>query len=245
MNLISGTGVNRNPVEAVSYFRRSAEAGYAPAQMVMGYLYETGSVVEQDSRLAAEWYRKAAAQGDLPSQWVLGRMYLVGQGLPRDRNQAMDWLRQAAERGNPFGALLMGEAEEQLDPTPAAPWYQAAAEQGLPEAQVRYGRMLASGRLGSPDKYRAYVWLLVAFENGYGAVQDDLRRLEADLGATQMEQAKTEARKINQSQSRAAIGHGCTGWEGELDALPSTPPPKIQPMCRTELVPVRQFNAVD
>lgn len=238
MNLISGAGVNRNEVEAVSYFRRSAEAGYAPAQTVMGYLYETGSVVENDPRLAADWYSKSAAQGDLPAQWVLGRMYLTGQGVLRDRNQAMNWLRKAAERGDPFGALLMGEAEEQLDPTPAIPWYRAAAQQGLVEAQVRLGRLLASGRVGSPDKYHAYVWLLVSFENGNSSVEDDVRRLETELGATRMEEAKTEARKVGESTSRAVVAHGCTGWSGELDALPSTPPPKIQPMCRTEMNPI-------
>ena len=242
MNLISGTGVNRNEVEAVSFFRRSAEAGHAPAQTVMGYLYETGSVVERDPRMAADWYAKAAAQGDLPAQWVLGRMYLAGQGVARDRNQAMEWLRKAAERGDPFGALLMGEAEEEIAPVPAVPWYRAAAQKGLGEAQVRLGHLLASGRVGAPDKYQAYVWLLVSFENGNSAVQDDLRRLEVDLGATRMEEAKTEARKVRESTSRAAIGHGCTGWSGELDALPSTPPPKIQPMCRTEMNPVWRPN---
>ena len=244
MNLISGAGVSRNEVDAVTYFRRSAEAGYAPAQTVLGYLYETGQVVENDPRVALDWYKKAATQGDLPAQWVLGRMYLDGEGVLRDRNQAMEWLRKAGERGDPFASLLMAEAVEQLDAPGALPWYRQAAEQGLPEAQTRLGRLLASGRVGSPDKYHAYVWLLMSFENGSSGVQDDLQRLEPDLGATQVEAAKTEARKQNEEMSRAAVGHGCTGWSGELDALPSTPPPKIQPMCRTEMVPIWKGSPV-
>lgn len=232
MNLITGTGVNRNDLEAVDYFRRAAEAGYAPAQTALGYLYETGTAVASEPRTAAEWYAKAAAQNDRLAQWVLGRMYLAGQGPMRDRNEAMKWLRKAADAGDPFAALLLGEAEEELDPTPAVPWYRKAAQQGLPEAQMRLGRLLASGRVGAPQKYEAYVWLTVSFENGQGAVGDDLRRLEADLGSTRVEEAKAEARTLRDRTLRAAVARGCTGWDGELSALPSTPPLKLQAMCR-------------
>ncbi len=232
MNLITGTGVNRSDLDAVTYFRRAAEAGYAPAQTAMGYLYETGTVVTGDLRTAADWYAKAAAQNDHLAQWVLGRMYLAGQGPIRDRNEAMKWLRKAADAGDPFAALLQGEAEEELDPTPALPWYRKAAQQGLPEAQTRLGRLLASGRVGTPQKYEAYVWLTVSFENGQSAVDDDLRRLEADLGSTRVEEAKVEARTLRDRTTRAAVARGCTGWDGELDALPSTPPLKLQAMCR-------------
>ncbi|MBZ5647433.1 MAG: sel1 repeat family protein [Acidobacteriia bacterium] len=232
MNLITGTGVNRNDIEAVNYFRRAAEAGYAPAQTVMGYLYETGTMVSSEPQMAAQWYAKSAAQNDRLAQWVLGRMYLSGNGPMRDRNQAMNWLRQAAEAGDPFAALLMGEAEEEIEPGPAVPWYRQAAQQGLPEAQARLGRLLASGRVGAPQKYEAYVWLLVSFENGNSGVGDDLRRIETDLGSTRVEEAKVEARKLRDSTLRAAVAKGCTGWDGELSALPSTPPPKLQAMCR-------------
>ena len=58
MNSLLGAGINRNDVNAVDYFRRSAELGYPQAQVVLGYLYETGSVVTQDSQQAADWYKK-------------------------------------------------------------------------------------------------------------------------------------------------------------------------------------------
>ena len=124
------------------------------------------------------------------------------------------------------------------------PWYRAAALQGLVEAQTRLGQLLAGGRVGAPDKYHAYIWLLVAFEAGNKSLDDDLRRLEADLGATQMEAAKSESRRLIEQASRAVTAHGCTGWSGEMDALPSTPPPKILPMCRTEMVPTWKPDVV-
>ena len=137
MNLITGTGVNRNEVEAVEYFRRSAEGGFAAAQTVLGYLYETGTVVPNDLRLAASWYEKAAAQDDHLAQWVLGRMYLAGQGLVADRNAAMRWLRPSAEAGNPFAALLLGEAEGVLGAPSAVPWYRKADSPQLQQQVLR------------------------------------------------------------------------------------------------------------
>jgi len=233
MNLITGTGPNRSDVEAVDYFRKSADAGYAPAQTVMGYLYETGTVVPADPQAAASWYEKSGTQGDRIAQWVLGRMYLTGNGVAvRDRSRAMNWLRPAAKAGDPFAALLLGEAEEEVAPQPAVPWYRKAAEQGLPEAQFRLGKLLASGRVGIPAKYDAYVWLMVAFENGVASAADDAKSLEAQLGSVKVEQGKIDARNLRNESRRSVVANGCTGWPGELDAQPSTPPIKTQPLCR-------------
>ena len=64
MNNLMGVGVSRNDKNAVDYLRRSAELGYPPAQVALGYFYDTGSVVSQNSGQAADWYKKAAKQDD-------------------------------------------------------------------------------------------------------------------------------------------------------------------------------------
>src|SRR5258708_5878570 len=91
MNSLLGAGVSRNDLDAVDYFRRSAELGYPQAQVVLGYFYETGSIVTQDSQQAADWYKKAARQDDRLADWLLGRLYYTG-GVPRDLNAAESWL---------------------------------------------------------------------------------------------------------------------------------------------------------
>jgi TPR repeat protein len=73
------------------------------------------------------------------------------------------------------------------DPERAAPWVRAAAEAGLPEGQVRYGRMLLEGQGLPQDRAAACTWFLRAaeagdadgqnmagrcFENGWGVRQD-------------------------------------------------------------------------
>ena len=108
MNSLMGVGVSRNDLNAVDYLRRSAELGYPPAQVALGYFYDTGSVVSQDSGQAADWYKKAAKQDDRLADWLLGRLYYNGNGIPRDLNAAESWLQKAANQGDPFGQQLLG-----------------------------------------------------------------------------------------------------------------------------------------
>lgn len=234
MNGIIGTGVSRNDVTAVQYFRESATLGYAPAQDVMGYLSETGTVVPQDNHEALAWYSKAAKQGDSLAQWVLGRMYYTGTGEIRDLNEAASWLMKASAQGDAFAQLLLGSVLlERQAYAQAAEDFRQAAEQGLPQAQQQLGLLLKQGRGTVPeDKSDAYVWLLLSFDAGLQNVGEDIKQLEADLGSTNVDRLKTEVRKREDITRRSLVAHGCTGWHGEFDLLPTTPPPEIQRFCR-------------
>jgi TPR repeat protein len=157
MNALSGSASTRENFSAVEYFRRSAQKGHAPAQVVLGYFYDTGAIVAQDSREAADWYKKAAEQGDPLGQWLVGRLYFSGSGLPRDYAFAEKWLTAAANQNNPFGAYLLGLVMAERDYTKAPRWFQMAAEQGLPQAQYRYAQLLKDGRGVAQDRALAYV----------------------------------------------------------------------------------------
>src|SRR5258708_2729552 len=130
MNSLSGAGVRRNALNAVDYFRRSAELGYPQAQVVLGYFYDTGAIVAQDSRQAADWYKKAARQDDRLADWLVGRLYFTGSGVPRDLNLAESWLQKSANQGDPFGQYLLGLIRvERNDYPKAADLFQKAAMQ--------------------------------------------------------------------------------------------------------------------
>jgi len=233
-NALSGSGASRNDLQAVEYFRRSADLGYAPAQVVMGYFSDTGTLAPREPQQAADWYRKAANQGDRLGQWLLGRLYFFGIGVSRDLNQAQNWLKPAAEQGDPFAQYLLGrvKAEDANDYAAAASWFRKSGEQGLPQAQARLGRLLKEGRGVPVDKYQAYVWLLLSFEQGNQSLDSELQQLETDLTSAQIEQAKTEVRKLQATVLREVAARGCTNWPGEFDELPAPPPPKLQPFCR-------------
>ena len=60
-----GEGVEQDTVEAATWYRKSAEAGYAVAQFNLGFMYCRGEGVEQDTVEAAKWAQWAAAQGNV------------------------------------------------------------------------------------------------------------------------------------------------------------------------------------
>jgi tetratricopeptide (TPR) repeat protein len=233
MNAITGSTTSRNDLNALDYFRRSAELGYAPAQVVMGYFYDTGSIVAAEPEQAVTWYKKAAAQDDSLGDWLLGRLYLVGSSVPRDLNQAANACQKAADQGDPFGQYLLGAIKlERNEYAKAADWFRKAALQGLPQAQQQLGLLLKRGQGVSTDKFEAYVWLLVSFDTGNQSVVNDLQELEGQLGSTQLEQAKTKARELEQTVNRSVMAHGCTGWSGEFSPVPTPPPVDVQRFCR-------------
>lgn len=232
MNSLSGAGVSRNVLNAMDYFRRSAELGYPQAQVVLGYFYDTGSIVPQDSGEAADWYKKAAKQDDRLAEWLLGRLYYAGNGVPRDLNAAESWLQKSANQGDPFGQYLLGLVRlERNDYSKAADWFRKAAMQGLPLAQQSLGELYKQGQGVNDDKFEAYVWLLVSFDAGNQTPGAELSSLEGDLGSNRVEEAKSKARDLEQTVTRSVVSHGCE-WPGALDPTPTPPPPDVQRFCR-------------
>jgi len=234
MDAISGASVSRNDAQALDYFRRSAELGYGPAQVALGYFYETGMLTAGSQSQAVEWYRKAADQGDVLAQWMLGRSYFIGGGIQQDLNAAQKWLKAAADQGNPFGAYYLARIMADRDYTKAPALYKAAADQGLPQAQYYYAKALKDGRGIAQDRFNAYVWFVVALDAGYSPAQADLAELDGSgfLMQAQISEAKGKARQLEQTVIRAVNARGCTGWDGEFAEFPTPPPPKLQRFCR-------------
>lgn len=67
-----GVGVPQNYSEAVAWYRKTAEQGYAIAENNLGTMYASGRGVPLDYEQAAVWYRKAGTryQRYLHLNWV-------------------------------------------------------------------------------------------------------------------------------------------------------------------------------
>ncbi len=231
--LIALTGVSsESGVDAAGFLRTAAERGHTEAQFLFGYMNEYGLRIAANPSEAEHWYRKAADGGDRLAGWALGRLYLTGNGMPRDFRKAIEALRAPAEAGDPFAEYLTGFAVEDRDYAVASEWYRKAAEQGLPQAQQKYGEYLYSGHGTALDKKKAYVWLLLSYRAGNRSVENDLRALKGELPATVVEELKTKARDMAETVRRDANAKRCTGWDGEFSVVPTSPPPEIQRYCR-------------
>jgi TPR repeat protein len=232
MNALTSGRPRAYDKDAMNDFRFSAEGGYAPGQIMMGYIYETGIVVAKDPAVAMEWYKKSAEQDNQLGEWLLGRLYYTGSGAPRNLNEAGNWFQKSAAHGDPIGEYLMGMVDlDRKDYAGAADLFRKSAMQGLPQAELQLGRLLKNGQGVSADKSEAYSWLLMSSDAGNKSAESELSALEAQLGP-QAEQAKAKAHELERSTSQALADRGCTGWPGESDALPSPPPPLTQMACQ-------------
>jgi uncharacterized protein len=233
MNALMGSSVTRSDANAMEYFHRAADQGFAPAQVVLGYLFETGRGTPVNAQEAFAWYKKATQQGDPLAQWLAGRMIYAGSVPGRDFNEASAFFESAADHGDAFGEYLLGKVKlDRQDYPNAAAWFGKAAQQGLPQAQEQLADLLRYGQGVAQDKFEAYVWMLVSNQAGNRRVASDLQALEAELRSNQVEQAKAKAREMERSVTRSVNAHGCTGWPGEFDVIPAPPPPDLQRFCR-------------
>jgi TPR repeat protein len=233
VDAITGVGSSRNDTLAIDYFRRSALLGYGPAQIALGYYYESGTYIARDPGQALDLYRKAAQQGDPLAGWLAGRIYFLGSGTVHDPDAAQKWLKISAGQNNAYGAYYLGRLMADQDFTKAPKLYKIAADQGLPQAQYFYAKALRDGHGIPQDRFTAYVWYSVAVDAGYSAANSDLSQLDRGgyLTLDQISQAKTKARDLEQVVIRAVTARGCSGWEGEFDEFPTPPPPQLQRFC--------------
>ena len=95
-------------VSAMSYYRKAADAGYAPAQRRLAYLLDKSEENEE----AVIWYKKAVAQGDAEAEHGLAGMYVSADGIPQDNEEALRLFRSSASKGYPPAIHVMASAYE-------------------------------------------------------------------------------------------------------------------------------------
>ena len=193
-----GLGFEKSDVEAVKWYRKSAEQGYAIAQNNLGGMYESGCGVEQSNVEAVKWYRKSAEQGFFRAQYNLGEMYYYGHGVKQSDVEAAKWYRKSAEQGyavaqGDLGWMYeSGRGVEQSE-AEAVKWYRKAAEQGDARAQCNLGWMYESGRGVEQSNVEAVKWFRKSAEQGDADAQNKLGYMYQN--GRGVEQSDTEAVK--------------------------------------------------
>ena len=61
---LAGEGLEKDPVKAAYWFRKSSDQKLPRAQSMLGTLYEQGLGVAQNYMMAASLYHKASQEGD-------------------------------------------------------------------------------------------------------------------------------------------------------------------------------------
>lgn len=132
------------------YLQKSANLGYAPAQVQMGMHLEDGTCGQQRNwKEAFAWYKKAAEQNDADGLCRLGMCYENGVGVECDIKQAASCYKLAKDQGSQtakiYEASLQLSGAGETDKTAALVTLRTFAEEGVPLAQAKLGECYLKG----------------------------------------------------------------------------------------------------
>ena len=136
---------------ALKEFMPLAESGQASAEAAVGQMYFEGKGVKPDMKEAARWLEPAASKGIARAQFLLGKLYLTGEGVAAP------------------------------DPVKAAALTKAAADQGIPEAQVDTCAFYYQGVGVQKDLVQAYLYANLAAQQGSEDSRSILTLLSQDM----------------------------------------------------------------
>ena len=113
--------------EALAWFERAANAGYAPADAQIAEMYEAGQGVVADTSQARNHYERAASFGVSGAIQKMGELYRDGRGVPTDLVTASTWFIIGSEMGiqsskDSLQALSLTDAQRQMAAARANTW---------------------------------------------------------------------------------------------------------------------------
>ena len=167
--------------EAVTWYRRAADAGDLPSMLRLGQLLHSGKGVPPNALDATTWIKKAA-EADYTAAWgVLAGRYENGLGVRRSDKEAFFWWRRLAERDDVAAQAKVGDMYNRgkgidKDEAVAVTWFQKAADRGNRDAQYGLGMALLRGRGVARADTLAYSWLKKAADQGHVEAQKEVAK---------------------------------------------------------------------
>jgi hypothetical protein len=101
-------GVDRNPAEAIRYFKIAANQGSVKAQNALGIIYSSGELVPINEAEAAKWFRMAAESGDAGAEVTYASCLIEGSGVTKNPTEAVTWYLKSAMQGNRDALFSLG-----------------------------------------------------------------------------------------------------------------------------------------
>jgi TPR repeat protein/pSer/pThr/pTyr-binding forkhead associated (FHA) protein len=174
-----GDGVDKDEKEAVKWYRKAADQGFALAQYNLAGCYFGGTGVDKDESESVKWLKKAADQGFALAQYNLAGYYFGGTGVDKDESESVKWLKKAADQGlaeaeNRLGQCYTNGEGVDKDEKEAVKWYQKAAEQGFAAAQYNLASCYFGGTGVDKDGSESVKWFKKAADQGLAEAQESL-----------------------------------------------------------------------
>lgn len=105
-----GIGLPQDKKRAFHWYKKAADAKYAPAMWNLAFMYVRGEGgAKEDLPTAFGLFKEAAELGYVKAQYDLAYMYLQGLGTYPNREEGMKWLNKAADQGDRDARKLLEE----------------------------------------------------------------------------------------------------------------------------------------
>ena len=210
-HLYAGKSVNQSYSLARQWYEAAAEKGHGMATYELALMYQEGLGGEKNGEKAAEFFIKAAECGVDDAKFELGVMYANGNGVKKNYVKAMKYLRDARTYA---ATAFLNEAPK---------WWEAAAKQGIAEAEYQFGLCYING-YGLPQDYvSGRYWMLRAAKQNSAKAFDALSQIyQFGLGVSKSEESMKYFRKRycdikGHDYEKFGVSGGETIAESELD----------------------------
>jgi serine/threonine protein kinase/TPR repeat protein len=158
--------------EAVTWYRKAADAGDLPSLLRYGLLLHLGKGIPLNELDATAKIRQAAEADYQPAWTVLAERFELGLGTRRSDQEAFYWYKKAAEKGDVAAQAKVGDMYARgkginKDEAEAVKWFRQAAEKGNRDAQYGLGMAYLRGKGIQKSDSLAYDWLKKSADAGH------------------------------------------------------------------------------
>lgn len=109
-----GRGRAADPVQALHWYHKAADAGNMYSQNSIGICYRDGRGVPKDEVQAAAWFERAYKSGNPEGAYNLAECCFAGTGTERNVDRALKYWAEAARLGHPSAAQRRAEIFSQV-----------------------------------------------------------------------------------------------------------------------------------
>ncbi len=190
---LSGILCVKNAAESQRLFTIAAAAD-PRAQRDLGFILYNKAIRQNDAGImgqAAELYKKAADQGFVLAKYELAMMHFNGQAGLNNHALGFQLMEEAALNGVPAAQSFRGEMFQEgrgvnKDPVEALKWFQLAADNNDPQAQVKMGEHCFRDASDLHRFEKAYAWFKKAMDQKHTRAQALMAKLLLSQEATRI-----------------------------------------------------------
>lgn len=171
-----GWGVQKDPVKALQWYKKSADQKYKASYNALGNMYRVGDGVKADPKAAFDWFKKGAEANEPQSILNIGNCYYFGTGTTKDDKKAVEYWQKAADLGYSLALSQMGDSYfygigMEKNYSKAIEYWTKAADKNVPSAQFHLGLAYYEGKGVKQDKAHAKLLMSKARDGGMTEAQ--------------------------------------------------------------------------